>query len=179
MALTNPSFHAYCSCGRTELEGRGEPLSVVACYCDDCQAAGKQIDALPTGHGGASADGGTLSVLFRKDRVRTLRGSELLVDHKLRPESQTIRGIASCCNSNMLTRFESWFPFVALRTFSVNVASVRPQVCLCTKFAPDAASIAHPVPKHSGFPIGLVLKLMTAKVQLGFQRSSLVERQML
>jgi hypothetical protein len=108
--------------------------------------------------------------------VRLLRGGERLVDHKLRPESKTTRRIASCCNSNMLTRFENWLPFVALRTHSVNVGSLQPEVCLHTRFAPDLARIAHAAPKHAGIPPSLVMKLLGASVQLGFQRFSSAAR---
>jgi hypothetical protein len=163
-------FHAYCACGRVEFEGIGPALATLACYCDDCQAAGKLIDALPAGHGGLDADGGTVSVLFRKDRVRCVRGSELLVDHKLRPHSHATRAIASCCNSNVSTRFDNWFPMTALRTFSVNLESVKPEACIMTKYAPDASQIMHAVPRSERLPVGFVLQLMAAVAQLGLQR---------
>ena len=36
-------FQAHCACGRVEFEAKGDPLAAVACYCDDCQAAARQI----------------------------------------------------------------------------------------------------------------------------------------
>jgi hypothetical protein len=168
--MPSQDFHAHCACGRVELEGSGAPMATLACYCDDCQAAGKQIDALPAGHSGLDADGGTVSVLFRKDRVRCVRGSELLIDHKLRPHSHATRVIASCCNSSMSTRFDNWFPMAALRTFSVNMESVKPEACIMTKYAPDTSQIMHAVPRSTRLPLGFVLKLLAALAQLGLQR---------
>src|SRR4029453_16069146 len=101
------------------------------------------------------------------------------IDHKLRPDSKTTRRIATCCNSNMLTRFENWLPFVALRTHSVNVGTLQPDVCLYTRFAPDIARIAHAAPKYAGLPPSLVMKLLGASVQLGIQRISAPQRQYL
>jgi hypothetical protein len=145
-------------------------MITLACYCDDCQTAGRQIDQMPNGRSGLQPDGGTPSVMFRKDRVQCTRGKEHLIDHKLKPSSHTTRVIASCCNSNMSTRFDNWYPMVALRTHSQNVDAVQPQICICTKFAPDADKIAIQAPRHSGVAPSFVLKLLAASVQLGFQR---------
>lgn len=169
MSTSSLSFSARCACGRTEHEASGSPIVALACYCDDCQAAGSQIDALPQGHSGLGADGGTVSMLFRKDRVRCLRGGELLVPHKLRSESHTTRIVAHCCNSNVLTRFENWLPIVAMRTFSAD-ARVEPQVSIHTRFAPDANAIRHGVPRHQSMPPSIGLKVMASAVGLGFRR---------
>ena len=169
VAETKAVGQALCACGRTEFAGTGQPLLVIACYCDDCQAASQQINARPGGHGGARADGGTVSTLYRKDRVRALRGAELLVDLKLRPSSPTTRVIASCCNSNMLTRFDNWLPFVALRSYS-NADAIQPQLCIHTKFAPDRGKIAHGVPLHGGIPFGMVMKIMGTAASLRLER---------
>jgi len=37
---------ASCACGAARLEASGKPIIAVVCYCDDCQAAGKGIEAL-------------------------------------------------------------------------------------------------------------------------------------
>jgi hypothetical protein len=168
--MPNQVFQAHCACGEVEFEGTGVPMATLACYCDDCQAAGKLIDAMqPAGHSGLAADGGTISVLFQKDRVRCTRGSELLIDHRLRARSPAKRLIASCCNSNMSTAFDNWFPMAALRTFSVNVASVRPEACINTRFAPDASKIIYDVPRSARVPGRFLLKLLAATASLALQ----------
>lgn len=174
MSSSNDVFHATCACGRTELHAQGVPMFTIACYCDDCQAAGKQIDAMAhasQGHGGMAADGGTVSTLFRKDRVHCVRGGELLTDHKLKATSATTRGVASCCNSNMFTRFDNWMPFVALRTYA-QPNDVVPELCISTRFAPDLKLISHHVPHHAGVPLALLFKVIGNATQLGFQRGT-------
>jgi hypothetical protein len=172
--MPNPTqtWSARCACGQTEFVARGAPLITLACYCDDCQAAAKQIDAMPSGHSGLGGDGGTISTLFRKDLMSCVRGQELLVDHKLRPSSHATRAIASCCNSNMLTRFDNWLPMVAMRTHSPDDAP-RPQICIHTRHAPNKAEIIHPVPKHAALAPNLLLKVMGAAAALQFQRLGL------
>jgi hypothetical protein len=177
-AMPSQTFQAHCSCGRVVLEGIGAPIASCACYCDDCQAAGKQIDAMPGGHSGLLADGGTVSVLFRKDRLNRARGSELLVEHQLHPSSHAKRLIASCCNSNMATTFDNWFPMTALRTHSVNAGTVRPQMCIQTKYAPDASRILHDAPRSTGVPGGLVLKMLGAVAALALKRVPLADGRM-
>jgi hypothetical protein len=169
MSTSSQTIRARCACGCTEHEASGSPVVALACYCDDCQAAGAQIDALPQGHSGLSADGGTVSMLFRKDRVRCVRGGELLVPHKLRSEAYTTRIVASCCNSNVLTRFENWLPIVAVRNFSAD-ARVEPQVSIYTRFAPDATLIRHAGPRYQGMPPSIGLKVVASAVGLGFRR---------
>jgi hypothetical protein len=160
------TFQAHCACGRVVFEGKGKSLGVIACYCDDCQAVAKQIDALPGGHSGVSSDGGTVSKLFRKDTVRCVRGEELLKGHKLRPGSPATRELATCCNSNMTTRFDNWLPFTAVRTHSVNVESVQPELCINTKFAPDATKLVHTAPQYAKIPPRLGLKVAGAAIVL-------------
>jgi len=57
--------------------------------------------------GGAGAgivvaeDGGTDYVLYRKDRIRCVRGGDLLEEGRLKPDSPTRRMFAPCCNTAM------------------------------------------------------------------------------
>lgn len=96
---------ASCRCGAVAFDVVGAPIVSAACYCESCQEAGRQIeqsmDAPPT----LGADGGTEFVLHRKDRVRCVRGGELLREYRLKPESTTRRVLASCCNSAMFLEF--------------------------------------------------------------------------
>jgi hypothetical protein len=160
------TFQAQCACGRVSFEAEGEPLAPIACYCDDCQAVAKQIDAMPAGKSGVRADGGTVSTLYRKDRVRCTSGRELLVDHKLRPKSPATRVLASCCNSNMLTKFDNWLPMVALRTFGPNAASVVPAFCINTRWAPALANIQHAAPRYPKIPLRLGLQVAASALLL-------------
>ena len=90
---------ARCSCGQVEIEAWGKPIASVTCHCDDCQAAGLALAALPDAPVLLDAAGGTGNVLYRKDRVQVAKGGHLLEAHKLRPESKTSRMVAKCCNA--------------------------------------------------------------------------------
>src|ERR1700733_13397453 len=97
---------ATCACGNVEIEAVGRPIAAAMCYCDDCQAAGVQIEAMPGAARFRADDGGTAFVVFRKDRVRRTRGEALLRKLKLRAGSPTNRQLATCCNSVMLLDFD-------------------------------------------------------------------------
>jgi hypothetical protein len=129
------------------------------------------IDAKPSGHSGIGADGGTVSTLYRKDLVRCSGGSDLLEDHKLRPRSPATRLVATCCNSNMLTKFDNWLPMIALRTHSQNVDSVVPGMCINTRWAPDANKITHAAPRYAKIPPLLGLKVAAAALYLALPTS--------
>ena len=169
MQNSQPTFRAVCACGEVEFQATGKAIQTVACYCDDCRTAGQQIDALPQGRSGLGADGGTVSVLFRKDRVRCVRGSERLTDHKLRPESATVRVVTSCCHSNVASRFDTW-PMMPLRSFDASAPPLTPDLCIMTKFALDPAAIQHAAPRYATVSPGFVLKILSGSVQLGLQR---------
>lgn len=96
---------ATCVCERVAFEAVGKPIVSAACYCASCQNAGRQLLALPAAPQLLDADGGTSAILFRKDRVRCLRGQELLAAHRLEPSSKTRRVVATCCNSAMFLDF--------------------------------------------------------------------------
>ncbi|MFZ5732973.1 MAG: GFA family protein [Pseudomonadota bacterium] len=156
---------AQCGCGRVAYHAAGKPIACVACYCDDCQAGSHQVDAL----GGASpvcgADGGTAYVLYRKDRVACVRGADLLRDHKLKPESRTVRVTASCCNSAMVMRFEDSRFWVSM--YRTPFAAPPPvQMRIATKFKPASASIPADAPSYRGFPFAFVGTLLRAWVPM-------------
>ncbi|UVC19192.1 hypothetical protein IHQ72_30360 [Mesorhizobium onobrychidis] len=99
------SWTATCVCGRVLLEAGGKPIVSAACYCASCQSAGRQLEALPGAPPLLEADGGTSVVLFRRDRVRCVRGHDLLAEHRLEPSSKTRRVVATWCNSAMFLDF--------------------------------------------------------------------------
>ena len=99
------SLTASCRCGAVVLEVTGAPIVHAACYCASCQEAGRQIEQLPDAPPVLDADGGTDFVLYRKDRVRCVRGGEQLQARRLKAESPTRRMVATCCNSAMFLDF--------------------------------------------------------------------------
>ena len=57
-----------CACGRVRFEAVGAPILSAVCYCDDCQAGGRQIEELPSAARVLDADGGTPYLSYRDDR---------------------------------------------------------------------------------------------------------------
>ncbi len=96
---------ARCRCGQVALEAEGDPIVTTVCHCSSCQAAGRQLEALPGAESILNEDGGTPFVLFRKDRVRCLKSDTLLGEHRLDPKSPTRRVVATCCNTAMFLDF--------------------------------------------------------------------------
>ena len=95
-----------CACGKVEIAAVGAPILTVACHCQDCWDGGRRIEALPEAPRIVDADGGTGYVLYRKDRISSVRGAELLQSHKLKAQSITNRVVASCCNSGLYVNFD-------------------------------------------------------------------------
>ncbi len=95
-----------CKCGAVECVGQGAPILTVVCYCDDCQAAARELEALPGAPTMLDPDGGTALTLFRASKFAASLGADNLVPHKLTPKSNTSRMVASCCNSALYLAFE-------------------------------------------------------------------------
>ena len=89
-------FHlATCSCGQVRLRLDGPPIVASTCHCDSCKAAGRALGQLRGAQPILDKTEGTAFVLFRKDRLSSQSGADLLADYRLTPESKTGR-IVSC-----------------------------------------------------------------------------------
>lgn len=167
---TGPVLKAACACGQVELEARGAPIVSVVCYCDDCQEAGRRIEALPAAARVLQADAGTSLVVWRKDRLRCVRGEERLTPHKLKPDSTTSRHVASCCNSALYLGFDDGKHWVDV--FSDRIGGPAPPVemRLCTRFRPAGTELPSDAPAYPGFPFALIARFMRAKLAMTFGR---------
>lgn len=150
---------ARCRCGQVEIEARGKPIACVICHCDDCQAAGLELAALPGAPAVLDNWGGTANVLYRKDRLHFSRGTELLVGHKLRPGSATNRVVAGCCNTPMAITFDDARHWVPLYRDRLSGAVPPVQWRICTKFVPPGTNLPPDVPAHSIYPLGMMAGL--------------------
>jgi hypothetical protein len=95
-----------CACGNVALELSGKPIISAECHCTSCRAAGERLSHLAGALQVRSQDNGTPYVLYRKDRVRFVSGTEWLREFRLMPTSPTRRVVASCCNTPMFTEFK-------------------------------------------------------------------------
>lgn len=159
-----------CICGQVEIEAWGKPIASVICHCDDCQAAGRILEALPDGPPVLDGAGGTANVLYRKDRVVPTKGWHLLEAHKLTPGSKTNRMVARCCNSPMAVTFDDarhWVPLYRDRlSGSVPPAEWR----ICTKFVPEGVPVPADVPSHAMYPFGMMAGLALSAVGMLLDR---------
>ncbi len=162
---------ARCSCGRVEYEATGRPIVSLICCCDDCQEGSKRLEALPGAGAVRDGDGGTAYVVYRKDRIWCARGAELLQGHRLRDGSRTSRLVASCCGSAMVMWFEDARHWVPVYRARVGGDAPAVEMRIATKFAPASAD-AQDVPSHRGYPLGLLGKLLVARLQMVFGKSA-------
>ena len=152
------------------IEAFGAPIASTVCYCDTCQEGSRRIEALA----GADAapiltpGGGTAYILYRKDRVKYSKGAELLRAYKIDEKSTTSRVVASCCNSAMVMRFDDakhWVPIYRGRFRGNDLPPVQWRIC--TKFKPANATIPNDnIPSSRMYPVGLMVKLLTAKISM-------------
>lgn len=162
-----------CRCGRVELEASGAPILTAACHCASCQKAGQQFETLPGAGKVLGSDGGTDFALFRKDRVRCLKGQGALAERRLKPTSKTRRVVATCCNSPMFLEFTNghWLSIYNARL----PADARPEVEMRTMTADRRPGVEFDdglpsYAKHSG---RFMWKLMSAWAAMGFRSPKL------
>ncbi len=169
--MTSLESHvARCSCGQVEIELSGEPIITAACYCDDCQAGGRMIEALPGAPQVKNADGGTDYLMYRKDRVRVARGAELLQPHKLTPGSPTNRVMATCCNTAVLVNFDRTLHWVSVYRSRFDGAAPAVEMRVQTKFAPEGVVLPPDIPAYRTAPLRFVWKLVMARIAMLFGR---------
>jgi hypothetical protein len=156
---------ARCTCGKVELEAAGEPITSVVCYCDDCQAGAKQIEALPDAARVRESDGGVGYLPYRKDRVRIRSGAELLRGYKVRPNSATNRMVATCCNAAVILTFDDSKHWVNLYRACVIGDTPPVQMQICTRHR-QAGVLDPTVPAYSGYPLRLLAKFAAARIAM-------------
>jgi hypothetical protein len=158
-----------CACGHVRLDVRNAPIVTAACHCNSCRAAGERLQALPGAPQILGANGGTHFVLFRKDRVRFLGGSERLASLRLTPESKTRRAIATCCNTPIFLEFESghWLSLYGV----LWPAGSRPPLDLRTMTSdlPDRSMLPDDVPNPKRHTLSFFARLLGAWIAMGFR----------
>ena len=168
-AKQHRSLTASCRCGVVALEATGEPIVHTACYCASCQEAGQRMEQLPDAPPVLGADGGTDFVLYRKDRVRYVRGGERLEAHRLKPESPTRRMVATCCNSAMFLDFTKghWLSLYRARM----PGSVPPlEMRVMTADRCEGVVLPEDVPNYAAHSGKFMWKLLAAWIPMGFRK---------
>ena len=161
-----------CACGGVEFEAIGAPITSVVCYCASCQKAGRAFERFPAAPPVLESDGGTAAILFRKDRVRCVHGRERLQEHRLKSDSPTRRLVATCCNSAMFLDFTKghWLSMYR-RRFSMDAPDI--EMRMMTKDRRDSVALASDVPNYRGYSGRFMMKLLAARIAMGFRSASL------
>ena len=165
MTPANRTAIASCACGSVQFEAVGRPIVSVGCYCNSCQAAGRQIEQLPTAPKLLDMDGGTTCILYRKDRGTCTKGSEKLQDRKLKPDSPTRRVVAGCCNSAMFLDFTKghWLSMYRVR-FPSDAPPIEMRVM--TRYKPESVTLADDVPNCKGHSGKFMWRLLAARLDM-------------
>ena len=141
----------------------------VECLCDSCRAAGKIMQTLPGGPSLLDAKSATRTVMYRKDRIRCTRGSEILREFRLKPESKTRRVVASCCNSPIFLEFTSghWIDIYARRW--PDGAGPPAEMRTMTGDLPPGTKLPSDIPNLKGHSPRFFGKLMGAWIGMRFR----------
>ena len=141
------------------------------CYCADCQAGARQIEALPgAGRVSDASPGGTPYILYRKDRIACSKGAALLNAYKIKRTSVTNRVVATCCNSAMFVNFDKG-PFWVAAYRARFGGDVPPlQMRICVKSKPAGVALPHDMPSFPGYPLRLVAKLLASGAAMLLRR---------
>jgi hypothetical protein len=152
-----------CNCGRVRCQAIGEPMLSSVCYCDDCQAGGRQIEGLPNAARVLDVDGGTPYLSYRDDRFSCLSGADLLVGYKIKARAPTQRFVASCCNSGMFLKFGPGHWVSAYRArFEGDLPPIEMRTQ--TKYRLGDTEIPHDAPSYGRYPMKLVRKLLASRI---------------
>lgn len=162
--------HSQCQCGRVRFEATGAPILSAVCYCDDCQAGGKLIEALPDAGRVLEEDGGAAYLTYRDDRFRCVAGADLLKGYKLREKSPTKRFVATCCNSAMYLKFRPGHWVSSYRNSYVEADLPPIEMRTNTRYRVADTRIATDAPAYRRFPLRLFGKLLAARVAMALGR---------
>ena len=161
---------AQCACKAVVVELQGVPIGSAACYCDTCQEAAVQIEALPSAPPVRDAYGGAENVLFRKDRVVYQKGRELLKNLKLAKSPKTNRVIATCCNSAMMLTFDDVRHWVGVYRARLGEDAPPIEMRICTGYLPNGVVLPNDVPSHRDYPPAFMMKLLSSGLAMLFRR---------
>jgi hypothetical protein len=147
----------------------GSPILTAACHCTDCREAAAQLEQLASAPPLRDPDGGTSMVLYRKDRVQCLTGSEYLKEHRLKSDSPTRRVFAACCNSAMFLDFAKghWLSLYRNR-FPAGAPPL--QMRIMTKERQPGVEFSDRLPSYAGHSGKFMRKLIGAWIAMGFRR---------
>jgi hypothetical protein len=164
----NHDITASCRCGHVAFEITGRPILSVVCHCHSCQEAGGKFELLAGAQPVLDANGGTGFVLVRKDRIRSVRGSEKLQEHRLKPDSPTRRVLASCCNSPMFLEFNKGH-WLSIYRDRLPDGAAPLEMRVMTRDKREGVELPNDIPNYSSHSARFMWKLLSAWAAMGFR----------
>jgi hypothetical protein len=157
-----------CACGAVCLEAVGSALMSVVCHCTSCRTAGREFDSRSPVAPIVDAAGGTPVVLWRKDRLKCVRGCERLTAHRLAADSPSRRMVACCCGTPMFGDFTKGF-WVSIYRGRIELAP-PPTMRVMTSDAPDDVTLPDDgLRRYRGRPGTFMLTLLATWASMGFR----------
>jgi hypothetical protein len=158
-----------CACGQVKLEVDGAAIVSTECYCNSCRAAGARLQTLPAAPACLAPNGATRFVLYRKDRVRFLEGTQLLKELRLTPQSKTRRVVATCCNTPVFLEFQNghWLSLYG----GIWPEGALPPIELRTMTGdlPPGSVLSEDIPNARSQTFSFFAKLLGAWIAMGFR----------
>ncbi len=156
---------ASCDCGQVRFRAAGTPIASAVCYCSDCQAGGRQMEAAGARKDFRDRWGGTPYLTYRNDRLECLDGAALVQGFKLREDAPTTRFMATCCHSAIyLKHGPGWWTSMYRVRFgdAASPLEMRNKVA----HAQDRETLPDDLPAYRSFPPSLIWRLLRARLAM-------------
>lgn len=172
-----PKKELSCACGAFALELTGAPFIATECHCKSCNEAGRRLEALGLSGPMLDAQGGTPFVLYRKDRVRFLRGAEHLAEFRLAPDRPTRRIITTCCKTPVCVEFKGGHWLSLYPALWPEGEAPKPTIRTMVGDRGDSAPLPDDLPYGKLVTAGFFAKLLGVWIAMGFKSPDIrVER---
>ena len=167
----NQISYPRCRCGAVEMEVEGRPIMSTECLCTSCGTAAELFESLPDAPRLRAATGGTRTEMYRKDRVRCLKGAANLREHRLNGKTKTRRVVATCCNTPIFLDFTDghWIDLYGLLWPKNRLPPLEMRTMVGDMDAP-ASTLPGDVPNHKTHSAGFFLRLIWDWAAMGFRR---------
>lgn len=158
-----------CDCGKVQLEVTEPPIIVAECYCNSCSEGRRRIESLPGAPKVVGDNGASHYVLYRKDRVRIVSGWDYLRNFRLKPEAQTRRVIASCCNTPVLVELKGGHWASVYGNLWQGQALPRPDLRTVTGDVAGKVTLDDSIPSGNWETAKFFGRLLGAWIAMGFK----------
>ena len=158
-----------CACGQVRFTVDRGPMLSVECCCSSCRTTGGVMEKLPGAPRIVGPNGATHLVLYRKDRIHFTKGTALLKEYRLKPESPTRRIVANCCNTPICLDFTKghWLSLYSCLWPAHTLPPI--QMRTMTSDALEGTILSEEVPNHKRYALSFFAKLLSAWAAMGFK----------